>query len=333
MDSCTSIKKRSFKTAPFPYFGGKRRVAGVVWQAIGDVATYVEPFFGSGSVLLSRESPCRREIINDLDANVCNFWRAVKFDPDGVHDAADWPVTEVDLIARNRWLTDATRAAELAARLRADRDAHDVRIAGTWLWVMSLWIGGRQKAETGDIKKPRVEPNGIVAAQQRGHAREWIAALSTRLRHVVVLCGDWSRCFSHTATLQKHAPVGVFLDPPYDLRTGRDGGMYKVEKGDTTDVGAWCRARGRDRQWRIVLAGLEGEYDLPGWRQIGWTRPQTWLGRFDHGSAPTDARERLWISPHCEAFGLDLHHRRFAFEAPSNLRRLTRRRSTRPVRP
>ena len=40
--------------APFPWFGGKRRVAPIVWQRFGDVQNYVEPFFGSGAVLLNR---------------------------------------------------------------------------------------------------------------------------------------------------------------------------------------------------------------------------------------------------------------------------------------
>lgn len=31
--------------APFPWFGGKRRVAPVIWRAFGDVRNYVEPFF------------------------------------------------------------------------------------------------------------------------------------------------------------------------------------------------------------------------------------------------------------------------------------------------
>ena len=40
--------------APFPWFGGKRRVAPEVWERFGDVPNYVEPFFGSGAVLLGR---------------------------------------------------------------------------------------------------------------------------------------------------------------------------------------------------------------------------------------------------------------------------------------
>lgn len=40
--------------APFPWFGGKSRVADLVWDRFGDVPNYCEPFFGSGAVLLQR---------------------------------------------------------------------------------------------------------------------------------------------------------------------------------------------------------------------------------------------------------------------------------------
>lgn len=40
--------------APFTWFGGKSRVARLVWERFGDPANYVEPFFGSGAILLGR---------------------------------------------------------------------------------------------------------------------------------------------------------------------------------------------------------------------------------------------------------------------------------------
>ena len=40
--------------APFPYFGGKSRIAHLVWERFGDVPNYVEPFAGSLAVLLGR---------------------------------------------------------------------------------------------------------------------------------------------------------------------------------------------------------------------------------------------------------------------------------------
>lgn len=86
--------------APFPWFGGKSRVASLVWERFGDVPNYVEPFFGSGAVLLGRPTPPGTETVNDLDCYIANFWRAVQAEPHAVAAHADWPVNEADLVAR-----------------------------------------------------------------------------------------------------------------------------------------------------------------------------------------------------------------------------------------
>ena len=72
--------------APFPYFGGKRVVAPEVWRRFGDTPNYIEPFFGSGAVLLGRPpfEGNRIETVNDLDGHLANFWRALQADPDAV---------------------------------------------------------------------------------------------------------------------------------------------------------------------------------------------------------------------------------------------------------
>jgi hypothetical protein len=64
--------------APFPWFGGKATVSEVVWSRFGNVPNYVEPFFGSGAVLLGRPHDPKTETINDLDGLVANFWRAIE---------------------------------------------------------------------------------------------------------------------------------------------------------------------------------------------------------------------------------------------------------------
>ena len=65
-------------SAPFPWFGGKSRVAPYVWRAFGDVPNYVEPFFGSGAVLLGRPSAPGTETVNDKDGFVANFFRSAR---------------------------------------------------------------------------------------------------------------------------------------------------------------------------------------------------------------------------------------------------------------
>lgn len=60
--------------APFVYFGGKSRIAPEVWKALGQPAHYLEPFFGSGAVLLARKNydPKKHtETICDADGHIC----------------------------------------------------------------------------------------------------------------------------------------------------------------------------------------------------------------------------------------------------------------------
>lgn len=130
---------------PWPWFGGKSDAAPLVWQALGDVAHYVEPFAGSLAVLLRRPHEANRtyysETVNDLDGLLVNAWRAMQHDPDGMAEAASWPVSEADLHARHlallRWREE--RNLEL---LMADPEWHDAKMAGWWAWGQSCWIGG-----------------------------------------------------------------------------------------------------------------------------------------------------------------------------------------------
>lgn len=128
--------------APFPWFGGKRRVAPIVWERFGDVRNYVEPFAGSLAVLLGRSTAPRVETVNDANAYLANFWRALAgehADPDAVAYYADWPVNEADLHARHRWLVES--CCERVERIMSDPDYFDAKVAGWWVWGQCLWIG------------------------------------------------------------------------------------------------------------------------------------------------------------------------------------------------
>lgn len=147
--------------APFPWFGGKRRAAALIWRALGDPPNYVEPFFGSGASLLARPPKlpgrARTETVNDLDCYLTNFWRAVRADPAGVASWADWPVSELDLHARHRWLVSRE---EVRRQMRADPDWFDVQVAGWWVWGLSQWIG------SGWCAQPAWEESGVTRAEK-----------------------------------------------------------------------------------------------------------------------------------------------------------------------
>jgi hypothetical protein len=127
--------------APFPWNGGKSRVAEVGWRALGaDVVNYIEPFFGSGAMLIGRPGGAGKiETVNDLDGGIVNFYRAIQNDPDEVAKWCDWPVSELDLHARHAWLVG--RLDVMADELRADPHFFDAKVAGWWVWGICQWIG------------------------------------------------------------------------------------------------------------------------------------------------------------------------------------------------
>jgi DNA adenine methylase len=298
--------------APFPWFGGKRKVAAEVWAAFGDVSNYVEPFFGSGAVLLGRPGVAGIETVNDLDGFVANFWRAVQHDPDGVAMHADNPVNENDLHARHSWLV--AQIADLQPRLEGDPNFFDSKIAGWWVWGVSTWIGsgfcsgnGPWVVDGGKLVNRRSVPhlggagrgvnrklphlggagNGVNG---RLHMGDTLLALSARLRGVRVASGDWSRVCGPSVT-HKLGLTGVFLDPPYADTAGRCE--------DAHDVREWAIAEGDNPLMRIALCGYDTEHVMPGtWRAHTWSAGPGYGNQADVQSG-NGRREVIWFSPHC----------------------------------
>lgn len=153
---------------PWPWFGGKSDAAPAVWQALGDVPHYVEPFAGSLAVLLRRPHPCNRtyysETVNDLDGLLVNAWRSIQLSPEATAEAASWPVSEADLHARHlalvRW-----RADRKLEHLMADPAFHDPVMAGWWAWGQSCWIGSGWCAGNGAWV---VGPDGRITRREKG---------------------------------------------------------------------------------------------------------------------------------------------------------------------
>jgi hypothetical protein len=177
--------------APFPWFGGKSRVADLVWERFGDVPNYVEPFFGSGAVLLGRPHPPGTETVNDLDCMLANFWRALQADPDAVAYYADWPVNEADQHARHLWLVSQE---EFRERMKTEPEFYDAKIAGWWVWGQSIWIGSgwcaRQLPHLGDAGKgvarqlPHLGDAGKGVARQLPHLGDAGMGLHRKLPHL-----------------------------------------------------------------------------------------------------------------------------------------------------
>jgi len=299
---------------PFPWFGGKSRAADLIWSRLGaGIGNYVEPFLGSAAVWLNRPRQFDGwAVLNDKDGNISNFWRAMQHDPDGVCEAANYPVSEADLHARHLWLVN--NVCKLAGRLMADPEYFEARTAGWWAWGCCSWIGGgwcagdgpwiAQKDDEGVLtlknsdsskginrKLPHLTGGkGINRkhSDKKSFLLKWFSDLSSLLIPARITCGDWQRVCS-SGTMTANGICGVLLDPPYSTTAP----VYANDGREISSaVRDWCIENGNNKSLRIALCGHAGEHNLEGWECVEWHSKGGYQG--------ADDRERIWFSPHCK---------------------------------
>jgi len=311
--------------APFPYFGGKARVADQVWQRFGSVRNYVEPFAGSLACLLHRPQPfVGTETVNAMDGFISNFWRAVQAAPSEVARHADRPVNENDLHAIHVRMIEEKQT--LVPRLEADLDWYDAKIAGLWCFGLCCWIGSGWCS--GDGPWQVVEVDGVRQLVKLGNAGQGVnrqlvhlggagqggesqartdnllamfAALGDRLRNVRVCCGDWSRVCGESPTTH-NGTTAVFLDPPYGAEDNRQDNLYTVDSLTVaTDVREWAIANGHHPAMRIALCGYDSFTMPAGWECVQWKAQGGYAGLGEGQGRENSKRERVWFSPGCES--------------------------------
>ena len=318
---------------PFPYFGGKSSIADIVWSVLGQPKHYIEPFFGSGAVLLARPNykPGMIESVNDKDGFIANVWRSLQFSPDETAKWCDWPVNHADLIARKAALIKNEN--RLLENLCTDDKWHDPVMAGYWIWAASSWIGsgmtrpgqiphisdsGMGVHATGQIphishggkgvhatgKRPHISHGGVgVQEPYNTNLYAWFRQLSERLRYVRVVCGDWTRVCGGEWQ-DKIGDCGMFFDPPYG-DTDRDTAIYHHDSTDiSAEVEKWVLERGAKQSYRIVVAGYDSEYKslvANGWTTQAWSAQGGYaiIGAGKSRGSVNRHREVLFFSPHC----------------------------------
>ena len=313
--------------APFPYFGGKRNAAQIVWDVLGDVPNYVEPFCGSCAILLARPATHAGgiETVNDADGMLVNVWRSIRNAPDEVAHECAIPVMEIELHARLA-TTKARMTPDFKAWMEADEGHYDAHLAANWLYCTCASIGEcwgddgpwhiveeadgetylrntRELPHLGDAGQGinRKLPHLGGAGQgdegigpKEASVLQYLRALARRLEKVRICCGDWRRVVSTPTTIFAGcSTAGIFLDPPYTVGTE----LYAEAQNISGEVREWCKTA--PRAARIALCGFEadGHDEL---LALGWTRVQGISGGSGYNTDKTDCkRERIWLSPSC----------------------------------
>lgn len=252
------------------WHGGKWRLAPWIVGVFPRHSTYVEPFGGSGSVLL-RKPRAALEVYNDLDGEVVNLFRVLRDRPDDLI-----PAIEATPFARAEFEAafgpPADNPVERARRMLV-RSHMGFSTAGTSAARASAtgFRGRGVRAGTTPPTNWRTLPADLVAVvdRLRGVVIENMPALDLIAYH--------------------DAPETLFYcDPPY-LHETRDKGVdYAVEMTDEDHADLLAALTGL--RGRIVLSGYASEmYDRA---LAGWTR----LERNARADKALARVEVLWLN-------------------------------------
>ena len=239
---------------PIAYYGGKQRLCRDILQALyqspnwSDSAVYVEPFVGGGAVYFGKR-PNAREVINDANADIANFYRCVK-DPDSFRRLR--AALDGTLYSR----TDYARSVRI---LKGQEKADPILRA--WAAFVHLnsafgnsWFGGWSYSASGE----RFKSGGGVFRNKIDRLTE---AYMERLSHTDVLNADvldvLSRCDSSDALF--------YLDPPY-AGAEQSYGKYTYTQGDLAQLlGALSSLKGRFVMSNYMCPRLQDAVRDNGW--------------------------------------------------------------------
>ena len=276
--------------APFPYFGGKQYLAATVWQHLGNVSNYIEPFAGSLGVYLQAPYQPKYVTLNDADALLVNAWRMLKYEPnETLLDFFDRPISEIDLQAWHLRLLVARADGGLSAALRSDPHCYDAELGAAWIWGANVFIGSRWGAKYQQAK-PRTQADTATPKKAQ------LDYIRQRLASARILCGDWSRTVSSYSDTTRNGLTGVYLDPPYgESGIDVDYAVGGNQNSDILDgVLAWAFEHGDNPEMRIIISKYDATPNLPeGWVEISKKANK------GYGSVDNAKRERMLISPHC----------------------------------
>jgi DNA adenine methylase len=289
--------------SPYSYFGGKSKVAPIIWQALGKVSNYVEPFAGSLAVLLNNPNPAKIETVNEIDNFIVNFWRAVVDNPEAVAKIADYPITETDLHVRHKWLV-SNATDDFHMKITTDPDFYDIKIAGWWIWGIGASISGNWLQTRGLNSIPSLSNAGAGIHGLTNDILEWFKKFQQRMRRVRITCGDWKKVLTPAVTFKNKGLsnpdiTGIFLDPPYN-HSHRTKKIYKEDKDIFPEVLDWAIQNGDNPKLRIVLCGYESvlpdTWKSYSWKTAGGMSNQA-LG--DSQGKDNSKKEMIYFSPYC----------------------------------
>lgn len=173
-----------------PWIGGKRRLAKTILPLFPEHHTYVEPFCGAAALFFMKE-PAPAEVINDINGELMNLYRVVKYHLEGLVQEFRWA-----LYGRQQF---AWHLQQPTAQLT------DIQRAARFYYLQKTCFGGKVQGQNFGVdvgRPPRLN-----------HLRmeEDLSAAHQRLASVTIEHLAWADCMA-----KYDRPETLFYcDPPY----------------------------------------------------------------------------------------------------------------------
>lgn len=189
------------------YPGSKWSMAEWIISHMPPHITYVEPFFGSGAVLFSKERS-QLETVNDIDGEIVNLFRVIRERPDELAHVIRWTPH-----ARQEYYESYVPAADELERARR--------------LVVRLWQGRGGKTAHRTGWRSMIERNGPLPGKEWLAFPEKIHSVAERLQGVQI------ECQTALTLLERYRRPGVLIyaDPPY-IQSTRTTTSYRCEMTD-----------------------------------------------------------------------------------------------------
>lgn len=254
--------------AVIKYPGAKWSIAKWVISHFPQHHSYLEPFFGSGAVLFTKQRSAI-ETVNDLDGDVVNLFDWIKHDPQRLADAIYW--------------TPYSRAVYERAWEAQYTETDKFQRAVDFYIRMMMGRGFRTTGEKVGWKNDVQGREAAYAANYWCKTPEVIFQAAERLRGVQIE----QRPAVEVIKRFNFPNVLIYADPPYLLGT-RHGKQYRCEMTDEAHHELLSALK--EHKGPVLLSGYES--DLYNEELKDWYRDEATA----FAQTATKRREVLWMN-------------------------------------
>jgi len=275
------VKKKHQLTKPLKWHGGKHFLADWIISLMPKKHDlYLEPFVGSGAVLFRKSPVGVAEVINDLNADISNFFRVLRV-----------PSLFVTFRRTLEYIPFGRRAWEHAReQLKSQTDADPVRRA-VWFFICNrLSHAGRMAAFTG-VTTSRVRCGFQADVAAYLGVVDGLGEVHHRLKRVLI---ENRPAIELIPKYDRRGAV-IYCDPPYVPCTRKSVGVYGEFEMDDVAHGEFLDAITAVTNAKVLVSGYESRMYTR--RLKGWTRHERDIANHAAGGKQKERKtELVWTN-------------------------------------